>query len=271
METRRWGKRTGLDIPRVSAGSARLPDDPELAAAVMRHAIDAGIRYIDASRAYRDSELKLARALKDGYREKVLLSTKWAPWAIRVEADDNTSADCLRRRLGEQLERLETDYVDFFQVWYVQHPEQFEAVTAKGGLLEGILKAKEEGLVRHIGFTTHDTPENVIGYLERIDWAETILVTYNLLNRQYAPVLRAAKERGLGTMVMNPMGGGKLAKHSRVLDIPSIIFAAAFEVSKHKKMRATGCLVKGTERIRTPRLYCPLHAAADNAHSRSQP
>jgi predicted aldo/keto reductase-like oxidoreductase len=101
-------------------------------------------------------------------------------------------------------------------VWNIDNREHFDAATAPGGMVEGIRTAIDEGLVGHAGFTTHDTPENIISYVEEADWAEIILFTYNLLNTSYAPAIAAAHEKGIGTIIMNPVGGGKLGKPSEV-------------------------------------------------------
>ena len=212
-----FGKRSGLRVPPVNIGTMRLPQDADEAATLIRQAIDAGLKYIDSSRGYADCELKVARALKDGYREKVILSAKWSPWSVRVEPTDDGSADCIRRRIDEQMKRLEVDYLDFYQVWGLNSREHYDAIIAKGGILEGIRKAMDEGIVKHTGFTTHDDPENLLSYMDDIDWCEVILFTYNLLNTRYAPALAAAHKRGIGTILMNPVGGGKLAEASPVL------------------------------------------------------
>jgi len=193
------------------------PEDCTDAVALIRHAIDAGMCYIDTSRGYGESEFKLGRALRDGYREKVILSSKCSPWCKKVRPDDDGSADSVRRRIEEQILRLDVDYLDFYQVWSVNNREAWEVATKKGGMVDGILKAIDEGLVRHTGFTTHDSVENLLEYLDTADWAEVILCTYNLLNRTYEPVIEKAHAKGLGTIVMNPVGGGKLTENSPVI------------------------------------------------------
>jgi len=217
MELRDFGKRSGFRIPRVNLGPMRLPADFDEAAALIRKAIDAGMVYIDASRGYEDCELKLARALKDGYREKVILSTKWSPWGMPIEKSDDTSADCVRRRMDEQMKRLDVDYLDFYQIWSINSREQFNQATRRGGMLDGIRKAMDEGIVGHAGFTTHDEPESLVSYLPEADWCEIILFTYNILQTRYAPAIAAAHRLGIGTLVMNPVGGGRLAEPSPVL------------------------------------------------------
>lgn len=201
----------------VSIGAMRFPGDSSDAVALIRHAIDSGMRYIDTSRGYGESEFVLGRALKNGYREKVILSSKCSPWIKKVRDDDDGSADSVRRRIEETLLRLDVDYLDFYQVWNVCNRESWETATKPGGMVEGIKKAIADGLVRHTGFTTHDSKENLLEYLPQADWCEALLVSYNLMNLGYAPVIEKAHELGIAMIVMNPMGGGKFAEASPVL------------------------------------------------------
>ena len=194
-----------------------MPHDTDEAVALVRHAIDSGMRYIDTSRGYGESEWAIGLALQDGYRKRVLLSTKWSPWVVKIQPGDDASSDCVRRRIEESMRRLRVDVLDFYQVWNISSPEQYAQAVARGGMVAGILKARDEGLVRHVGFTAHDTPENLLRYLGETDWAEVILLSYNLLDVRYAPVLEAAHRKGIGTIVMNPVGGGRLAHESHVL------------------------------------------------------
>lgn len=217
MTTKPFGDRSGFEVADVSIGAMRLPPDAIDAVELVRHAIDSGLRYIDTSRGYGDSELILGLALQDGYREKVILSSKCSPWLKKVYDTDDGSADSVRRRIDETLTRLRTDYLDFYQVWNVNSPEAWELATKKGGMVDGIKRAMADGVVRHTGFTTHEKPEHLTGYLEQADWCEVLLVTYNLLNRTYEPILTKARELGIGTIVMNPVGGGRLAEESPVL------------------------------------------------------
>jgi uncharacterized protein len=217
MDRYELGKRSGFRVPRANIGAMRFPKDMDEAVALIHHAIDSGMVYIDTSRGYGDSEIKLGQALKDGYREKVILSTKWSPWIMKVEDSDDTSADCVRKRIEESMRRLDVDYLDYYQLWNIDNREHYEQVIAKGGMLDGILKAKDEGLVGHVGFTTHDTPENLISYLPEIDWCEIVLFSYNLLSRRYEPAIKAYHDAGIGTIVMNPVGGGRLKEANDVL------------------------------------------------------
>lgn len=212
-----FGKRSGLKAHRVSTGAMRLPEDVDEAVELMRKAIDAGMIYIDTSRGYSDSEIKVGKSLKDGYREKVILSTKWSPWVIKVEQDDDASADCTYKRIIESMERLDVEYLDFYQIWSINNEDTFNQATKKGGMLDGIIRAMDEGLIKHTGFTTHDSPENLSKYIEQVDWCEAILCTYSMLNTTYKDVIARAHQKGIATVVMNPTGGGMFADKSAVL------------------------------------------------------
>ena len=217
MQLRDFGKRSGLMVAPVSIGAMRLPDDCGDAVELLRHAIDSGMRYIDTSRGYGESEFKLGRALRDGYREKVYLSTKCSPWVQKIQSGDDGSAQSVLRRIEESLLRLDVDYLDFYQVWNINSAEAWKTATRKGGMIDGIRKARDLGLIRHIGFTSHEVPTNLLNYLDEADWCEVLLLSYNVLNKTYAPVLEKAHDRGIGTIVMNPVGGGKLAQDSPIL------------------------------------------------------
>ncbi|MFA6186261.1 MAG: aldo/keto reductase [Phycisphaerae bacterium] len=208
-----FGKRSGLKVHPVSIGGMRLPDE-EQAIPLLRQAIDAGMIYIDTSRGYADSEIKIGKALKNGYREKVILSTKCSPWVMKIEPDDDTSADCTYKRIIESMRRLDVDYLDFYQLWNIGSEEQYRLATQKGGMLDGIFRAMKEGLVKHTGFTTHDKPENISRYIDQADWCESILFTYNMLDRTYEDVIAKAHEKGIATIVMNPIAGGLFTQDS---------------------------------------------------------
>jgi predicted aldo/keto reductase-like oxidoreductase len=213
-----FGKRSGLKVHSVSIGAMRLPDEEE-AIQLLRQAIDAGMIYIDTSRGYADSEIKVGKSLKDGYREKVILSTKCSPWIKKVEPNDDTSAECTYKRIIESMERLDVDYLDFYQIWNIDSREHYERAVAKGGMLDGIKRAIDEGIVGHTGFTTHDSPDNISRYIDEADWCEAILFTYNMLNQTYADVIAKAHNKGIATIVMNPIGGGMLAEDSPVVKL----------------------------------------------------
>ena len=114
-----FGKRSGLKVPPVNMGTMRFPADTGEAVSLIRYAIDAGLKYIDTSRGYGEAELVLSKALKNGYREKVILSTKCSPWIIKVQPGDRPDAATVRRRIEESIIRLGVNYLDYYQVWNI--------------------------------------------------------------------------------------------------------------------------------------------------------
>jgi predicted aldo/keto reductase-like oxidoreductase len=207
--------RTGLDISILSIGAMRLPEDEGEAVALLRRAIDLGCNYIDTSRGYGDSEIKVGKALKDGYREKVVLSTKCSPWNFK-RPGYTSSADDARRRIDESFERLDVDRLDFYQVWSINDREGYTKASEAGGIVDGVRKAMDDGLIDHVGATTH-APEDVL--IEMIDSGifESMTFSYHLMKRGCEKAIAHAHEKGVGVVVMNPMGGGTFGWESRVI------------------------------------------------------
>lgn len=214
MDYRPFGQ-TGLDVSRLSIGAMRLPKDDDEAVTLLRRAIDAGCNYIDTSRGYGDSELKLAKALQDGYRDKVILSTKCSPWIMK-EDGYTASADDTRRKIDDSMQRLGVDRLDFYLVWNITNAENFKDATRPDGMVAGIRKAMDEGLIDHIGVTSHAQPDVMRDIIDCGEF-ETITLSYHLLNRKEEAHLQRAHERGMGVIAMNPLAGGVLGHGSAKL------------------------------------------------------
>ena len=118
---------------------------------IIRTAIDNGINFMDNSWSYNggQSEIRMGKALRDGYRQKVFLMTK-------LDGRDAKSAIV---QLDESLKRLQADHVDLIQFHDVARRDEPEKIFASGGALEGMIKARTTGKVRYIGFTGHKSPE----------------------------------------------------------------------------------------------------------------
>jgi uncharacterized protein len=146
----------------------------------------------------------VGKALK-GWRDKVYLSTK--------NPIEDASGANWRERLEKSLKKLDTDYIDFYHMWGIDWDTYEKSINVKNGPLEAALKAKEEGLIRHISFSFHDTPENMIRLIDTGVF-ETLLCQYNLLDRSNEKGIAYAKEKGLGVVIMGPVGGGRLGAPS---------------------------------------------------------
>ena len=206
MQYTPFGK-TGLQISRLGFGAMRLPMitvdgksvvDTEQSTAMIHRAFELGVNYIDTALFYCGglSEIAVGKALK-GWRDKIILSTKYpfdGPF---------------RERLETQLKKLDTDHSDFYHFQgiaadtFFNHERHAEAVN-------GALKAKEEGLIRHLSFSFHDKPE-MMKKLVDLGIFSSVLCQYNLLDRANEEGLAYAKSQGLGTAVMGPVGGGRIS------------------------------------------------------------
>lgn len=168
MEYRILGK-SGLKVSVISFGGMRLPGvDDETAFKAINRSLDLGVNFFETAPGYGDSERKIGLSL--GKRRKdIFLSTKTG----------YCTADECRKKIDDQLKRLQTDYFDFYQMWYVNSQEDFEKVIAKGGPLEGAKTAMKEGIIKHIGITTH-APNAAVQSMINSGLFEGITLYHNL-------------------------------------------------------------------------------------------
>lgn len=203
MQFRSYGK-TGKKVSVLGFGAMRLPfDDPEQSVRLMQLGMDLGINYIDTAYGYGGegrSEKLVGEAVK-GRRSEVFLASKNPCWK-------DQTAEGWWERLNTTLERMQTDYIDFYKVihglTWEMYQNFYEPVVAKE-----VQKAKDQGIIRHVVFSVHDTPENIIKLVETGAF-EGLLLQYNLLDRANEDAIARAHELGLGVEVMGPVGGGRL-------------------------------------------------------------
>ncbi len=216
MQYRDFGN-LGYKVSALGYGAMRLPEDEdgnvrrEEAVALIRAGIDAGINYVDTAPTYnRDqSEAVVGEALAGGYRRRVWLSTK----NQRV----NDDAGDWRRRLEESLRKLKADYVDVYHVWGISWKEFVEHLAIKNGPLAAARKAREEGLFRHLFFSFHAPPEDMFKIIDTGEFAGCT-AQYNLIDRRNEAGMAYAAAKGLAVVIMGPVGGGRLAGPSSVIE-----------------------------------------------------
>lgn len=211
-----FGK-TGEKVSSLGFGCMRLPEyqenekwfiDQDKASEMISYAFENGVNYFDTAPYYcnKNSEEALGKAVKK-FRSKVMLSTK-IPLEVVKEPSD------YRKTLEASLKRMDTDYVDFYHFWGI-NKGSFDNIIMQHDLLLEAQKAKEEGLIRHISFSFHDEPQSIKyiidGSIKRGISMETMLVQYNLLDRSNEEMLAYAASKGLGTVAMGPVGGGRLS------------------------------------------------------------
>ena len=201
MLYREYGK-TGIKVSSLGFGCMRFPESQEETTEMVRYAIDNGVNYFDTAFGYPGSEEKLGKALKDGYRDKIYISTKNPLW-------EGADIDSWKKRLEISLERLQTDHIDFYHIIHSMEWKQYDEFLMKDNNLNEILKYKEQGVIRHVVFSCHDKPENVIKILDTGVF-EGMLVQYNIINRDYEEPIAYAHEKGCGVIIMGPVAGGIL-------------------------------------------------------------
>jgi predicted aldo/keto reductase-like oxidoreductase len=228
MKYRKFGS-TGLEVSALGFGAMRLPTSmtegdrfsdrivvPE-AIRMIRHSIDQGVNYIDTAYPYHGgkSEIVTGKALKDGYREKVLLATKLPVWSVRKAEDFD-------RLLDEQLGKLQTDYIDCYLLHSLSR-HSWRNTVLKHNLLEKAEAAKKAGKIRHIGFSFHDGPDAFREIVDGYDKWEFCQIQYNYMdmnNQAGMAGLKYAASKGLAVVIMEPLLGGRLANPPKeVLDI----------------------------------------------------
>lgn len=198
MQLRPLG-RTGLEVSAIGLGCAQLgSSDTEYAVRIVQRAVELGVTYFDTARGYWDSEIKLGLGLQ-GHRKHVHVSSKTGA-QTREEA---------WQHLEESLERLQTDYLDNCHLHGLRDGEDLEQRLGPGGALEALIEARGQGLVRHIGCSSHRSGD-LLAALERFDF-EIILVPMNLVEQEPLEALLPLCERkGVGVTIMKPVATGLL-------------------------------------------------------------
>ncbi len=162
MQYKMLGK-TGEQVSIVGLGGFHIGKQKEESESIriIRTAIDRGINFMDNCWDYNEgvSEVRMGRALKDGYRKKVFLMTKI----------DGRTKEAAARQIDESLVRLQTDHLDLLQFHEILRMEDPDRIFAKNGAMEAVMAAKQAGKIRYIGFTGHKDPLVHLRMLEVAD------------------------------------------------------------------------------------------------------
>jgi len=218
MKLTPFGK-TGLQVSPLGFGCMRFPVldsdnsriDEKPAMEMVRYAIDHGVNYFDTAYPYHGfdfskggaSEPFVAKALKDGYREKVYIATKLPSWLVQTRED-------MDRFLDEQLERLETEYIDFYLLHGLDRISWKKLLDL--GVLEFLNSALEAGKIRFAGFSYHDEIDLFKEIVDANEWT-FCQIQYNYMDEEYqagTEGLKYAAAKGLAIVAMEPLRGGTL-------------------------------------------------------------
>ena len=196
IEKRALGK-TGEMLSMIGFGGIVVDKaTTEQAASRVKEAIDFGINYFDVAPSYGNAEEMLGPALEP-YRKDVFLACK----------TQERQKDGARMELEQSLKYLRTDYFDLYQLHAVTSLEDVDTIFAKDGALETFVKAKEEGLVKYLGFSAHSV-EAAMALMERF-YFDTILFPFNFAawyNGNFGPqVMEEAKKQNMGILALKAM------------------------------------------------------------------
>lgn len=205
--------KNGDSLSILGFGCMRLPEkngriDEPRAIAQIRSAIDGGVTYIDTAMPYHmgASEQLVGKALAGGYRERVRIATKLPRWQVRERRDMDAFLDA-------QLANLRTGEIDYYLLHNLDLAS-WEKLRDLG-VIEFLDAARRDGRIRNAGFSFHSKIDDYKTIVDSYDWALS-LIQYNYLdeyNQAGTEGLRYAASKGLGVAVMEPLRGGKLARH----------------------------------------------------------
>lgn len=236
---RRTLGRTGEQVSMLGLGGYHIgvPKSADEGVRLIRTALDAGINFLDNCWDYHngDSEVRMGRALRDGYRAKAFLMTK---------LDGRTKA-AAATQIDESLRRLQTDHIDLMQIHEVIRLSDPERVFASGGAMEAVLAAKKAGKIRYVGFTGHKSAEihlHMLDVAKQHDFVfDAVQLPLNVMDAHQdgfeKRVLPRLVEANIGVLGMKPLGSGIILKSGAVSAIECLNYALSLPTS----VVITGC------------------------------
>jgi aryl-alcohol dehydrogenase-like predicted oxidoreductase len=247
------------------------PKDPAEGVRIIRTAINHGITFMDNCWDYHEgeSERRMGLALRDGYRQKVFLMTKF----------DGRTRNATAQQIDESLRRLQTDHIDLIQYHENIRMEDPDRFFARDGALEAVMAAKKAGKVTYIGFTGHKDPAVHLRMLEVAAAHEfhfdACQMPLNIMDAHFRSfgrdVLPKLLEQKIAVLGMKPMGDGNILRAGNVTAIECLHYALSLPTS----VVITGCesierVEQAIEAVRTFKPFTRTQLAALLAKTRDR-
>src|SRR5437879_2473277 len=262
---RRTLGRTGEKVSLVGLGGFHIgmQSDEKESIRIIRAALDSGINFLDNCWDYNngESEIRMGKALRDGYRQKAFLMTKI----------DGQTRKFAAAQLDESLRRLQTDHIDLLQFHEVIRMTDPERIFATAGGMEAVLEAKKAGKLRFIGFTGHKNPAMHLHMLETAAahqfHFDAVQMPLNAMDAHYESfekkILPILVKDEIGVLGMKPMGAGLLLKSNTVSPVQCLRYAMSLPTS----VVITGCesLANLQQALDVARNFKPLTTAESAA------
>jgi predicted aldo/keto reductase-like oxidoreductase len=244
--------RSGEEVSLLGLGGFNIgiQADEQESIRIIRTAIDNGVNFLDNAWDYNGgaSEIRMGKALRDGYRKKAFLMTKI----------DGQAKDIAARQIDECLQRLQTDTIDLMQFHEIIRFEYPDLIFGPGGAIEAMLAAKKAGKIRYIGFTGHKDPDihlKMLATASQHDFTfDAVQMPLNVMDMHFKSfahkVVPVLVKQGIGVLGMKSMGAGVILKSNTVTPTECLHYAMNLP---------TSVVINGCESLE--RLEQGLHAA----------
>ena len=250
--------RTGEKVSAIGLGGYHIGTqrDEQESIRIIRTALDNGVNFLDNCWDYNggQSEIRMGKALRDGYRQRAFLMTKI----------DGRSKQAASEQLDESLRRLQTEHIDLLQIHEIIRPEDPDRVFAPGGTMDALTNAKKAGKIRYIGFTGHKSPDIHLKMLHAAAAHEfhfdSVQMPLNVMDAHYnsfeKKVLPVLAQGQIGVLGMKPMGSGIILGSKTVEPVECLHYAMSLPTS----VVITGCdsLAILEQALKAARSFRPL-------------
>jgi len=180
----------------------RIPgvEEDDAIATILR-GVELGINHLETARGYGSSEELLGKAMPHLKREKLIITTKIHP---------TETADEMRRFIDESLERMKISHIENFDLHGVNTPDLLDLAVRPGGCMDAVRQAQSEGLIGHVGFSTHGPLEVILDAINTCEF-ESVNLHYYYFNQRNRPAVLRARELDMGVLIISPADkGGQL-------------------------------------------------------------